>query len=286
MKRLIAISTLSIFLMGCTASKEIEVDEETKNYEGTYQDLYIQNFATVVNSGTERYGQGNVFRRHDPYRLNGAIEVYPGSVYEPDMPANLKEGYTAKITLEEVNRHAEQAKEIFSITTTNLEEAKVKIPNEPGKLYRYTVEVRDANNAVKDVRYDPLYTTFDQYNMAMKIMKDVYKKNETITFIIENWGPNYISYSKDLEVFKKKEDEWVKVVRQEDPGFVTLPLKIETAWSMSYLKLDEDGDLIMPLENRSIVLDRYEWEEGQYKLKIQVGSAKHPYTLEDTFRVE
>lgn len=286
MKKLIAISALSIFLMGCTASKEKEVDEETENYEGTYQELYIQNFATVVNTGTERYGQGNVFRRSDPYRLKGAIEVYPGSVYEPDMPENLKEGYTAEIILEEVNRHAEQAKEIFSITTNNLENANVKIPNESGKLYRYTVKVRDADNEVKDVRYDPLYTTFDQYNMAMKIMKDVYQKNETVTFIIENWGPNHISYSKDLEVFKKEDEEWVKVVRKEDSDIMTLPLKIETAWSMSYLKLDKDGDLIMPLENRSIVLDRYDWETGEYKLKIQVGSAKHPYTLEDTFRIK
>lgn len=272
--------------MGCTASKEIVVEEKMKNYEGTYQDLYVQNFASVVNTGTDRYGQGNVFIRHDPYRLNGAIEVYPGSVYEPDMPEKLKEGYTAEIILEQVNRHAEQAKEIFSITTTNLEEAKVKIPNEPGKLYRYTVKVRDANNEVKDVRYDPLYTTFDQYNMAMKVMKDVYKKNETITFIIENWGPNHLSYSEDWEVYKKKDDKWVKVIRQEDSGFMTLPLKKVTSWSMAYLKLDKDSELIMPLENRSIVLDRYEWEEGEYKLKIQVGSAKHPYTLEDTFQVQ
>jgi len=302
MKKMIAISMLSVFLMGCTGSGEKKVEtgtnnsegtvtknsEETvtKNFEGTFQKLYIPQFASVVNGGTYRNATGNVFIRDGQDHRDQAIEVYPGSVYEPDLPAKLKEGYTAEITLEQVNQHAEQAKEIFSITTTNLQEANVKIPNVPGTLYRYTIKVRDANNEVKDIRYDPLYTTFDQYNMAMRVMKDVYKQDETITFLIENWGPNHLSYSEEWEVVKKQGNEWVKVNRQEGSNMMPLPGRIETAWSMSYLNLDRDASLLMPRGIRSFVLDRYDWEEGDYKLRVRVGSAKHHYTLEDTFRVE
>jgi hypothetical protein len=284
MKKYLGISVLIIFLSGCTESSTSEV--ESKNFEGSYQDLYVPTFASVVNVGTSRNGTGNVFVRHNPSSGERAIEVYPGSIYEPDMPDKLKEGYTAEIKLEQVNRHAEQAKEIYSISTTNLEDAKVQIPDEPGKLYRYSIKVRNAKNELKDTRYDPLFTTFEDYNMAMNVMKEYYKHNEKITFIIENWGPNHVSYSTDWEVYKKKNDEWIEVKRQVSTGGFMEPLLIPTAWSMEYLNIDQDAELLMPSENISLILEGYDLEKGDYKLALKAGSAKHVFTLEDNFQVK
>ena len=285
MKKLISVMVIGISLIGCNP-QENSMDEIEKNYEGTYQKLIIPVFASVVHVGTSRRGTGNNFVRLPLERNERAIEMYPGSIYEPDLPENLPKGQSAEILLEEVNRHAEQAKEIYSITTSDLEDANVKIPNVSGKLYRYTITIRDANGTFKDIRYDPLFTTYDEYNMAINMMKPVYEKGETMTFFIQNWGPNHLSYSKNWKVFKQSGKEWKEVTPLPTPGDSREPLMIKNAWSMQYLDIDGDSEMLIPGKSESIVLQNYDLNKGSYKLQVTLGSAKHKYTLEDGFEVK
>lgn len=285
MKKILAVIVLGISLIGCNPQENSQVNIE-KNYEGTYQKLVIPVFASVVHGGSSRRGTGNNFVRHPSPSFDRAIEVYPGSVYEPDLPEKLQKGQTAEILLEEVNRHAEQPKEIHSITTSDLADANVEIPNESGKLYRYTITIRDADGTFKDIRYDPLFTTYDEYNMAIKMMKPVYKKGEKITFFIQNWGPNHLSYSKNWKVFKQSGEEWEEVSPLPISGDSWGPLMIENAWSMEYLDIDGNSEMLLPGNSESIVLRNYELTKGSYKLQITLGSAKHKYILEDGFVVE
>lgn len=285
MKRLLAIGISILLLSSCAPTKE-NTDVETNNSIGTYQELYIPKFATVVNDGTNRNSTGNVFIRYGISRRGSAIEIYPGRTYEPDLPDKLQKGYVMNVHLEEVNRHAEKPKLIDKKTTSNLEEASVKIPNEPGKLYRYTLKVYDQDGNLKDTRYDPLYTTFETYNMAMKIMKDQYKPNEQVTFIVENWGPNHLSYGTNWNLYKQEKEKWVEVKRQEQRQGFFEPLLIPTAWSMSYLDIEEESTLLTPGSHNSELLTGYTFTKGTYKLALNAGSAKHKHVLEDTFEVE
>ncbi|SDM35519.1 hypothetical protein SAMN05518871_10121 [Psychrobacillus sp. OK028] len=285
MKRLLAIGISILLLSSCNPAKE-SVEVETTNSIGTYQELYIPKFARVVNDGTSRNSTGNVFIRYGISRGGSAIEVYPGSTYEPDLPDKLQKGYVMKVVLEEVNRHAEKPLLIDKKTTSNLEEASVKIPDEPGKLYRYTLKVYDKDGNLKDTRYDPLYTTFETYNMALKIMKDQYKPNEQVTFIVENWGPNHLSYGTNWNLYKQEKDKWVEVKRQpQNDGFLG-PALIHTAWSMTYLDIEDESTLLTPGSHNSELLTGYTLTKGTYKLALNAGSAKHKYVLEDTFIVK
>ena len=285
MKKLLAVIGLGISLIGCNPQENSQADIE-KNYEGTYQELVIPVFAGVVHGGSSRRGTGNNFVRLPSPRTNQAIEVYPGSIYEPDLPEKLQKGQTAEILLEEVNRHAEKPKEIYSITTSDLADANVEIPNGPGKLYRYTITIRDADGTFKDIRYDPLFTTFEEYNMAIKMMKPVYQKGEEMTFFIQNWGPNHLSYSKNWKVFKQNGDEWEEIEpiptseAMNDLGIIV------NAWSMQYLDIDGNSEMLLPGNGESILLRNYKLNKGSYKLQITLGSAKHQYILEDGFVVE
>ena len=171
-------------------------------------------------------------------------------------------------------------------TTSNLEEAPVKMPNKLGKLYRYTLKVYDKDGNLKDTRYDPLYTTFETYNMVMNVMKDRYKPNEQITFIVENWGPNHLSYGTNWHIYKQEDKKWVEVKRQPHTGGFLGPAMIHTAWSMSYLDIEDESTLLAPGFHKSELLTRYTLTKGTYKLALNAGSAKHKYVLEDTFEVE
>jgi hypothetical protein len=274
-----------VALSGCSPQED-DIGDLEKNFEGSYQELVIPTFATVVNTGTIRRATGNNFIRNRGNRGDRAIEVYPGSIYEPDLPEALKEGQIAEILLEEVNRHAEKPKEIYSIKTSNLEEANVKIPNEPGKLYRYTIKIKDANGTFKDIRYDPLFTTFEEYNMAINLMKPVYEKGEVVTFFIQNWGPNHISYSENWKVFKQTDENWEEVWPIPTSEGMMEPLLIEDAWTMKYLKMDDNSELLLPGKSESIVLSHYKFDKGTYKLQVTLGSAKHKFILEDGFVVK
>lgn len=285
MKRILVIGLSILLLSSCAPTKE-STNEETTNSVGTYQELYIPTFATVVNNGTARNSTGNVFIRYGINRDKSAIEIYPGGTYEPDLPDKLQKGYVMNVLLEEVNRHAEKPVLIDKKTTSNLEEASVKIPDEPGKLYRYTLKVYDQDGNLKDTRYDPLYTTFESYNMAMNIMKDQYKVNEQVTFIVENWGPNHLSYGTNWNLFKKEGDQWVKVERQQPTQRILEPFRIPTAWSMSYLDIEDESTLLAPGYHNSELLTGFALSKGAYKLALNAGSAKHEYVLEDTFEVQ
>lgn len=286
MKRLLAASVLTLVLFGCSPEEKTEF-EQGNNFVGEYQELFIPTFATVVNNGTTRRATGNSFVRHQDQRRERAIEVLPGSVYEPDLPESLPEGHTAEILLEEVNRSAERPKEIYSVKTTDLEKAKVKMPDENGKLYRYTITIRDATGDFKDVRFDPLYTSFEDYNMAINVMKPTYKENETITLMVENWGPNHITYSLDWKVYKKKNDKWEEIVREKEEGpFLEAMAIIPSAWNMDYLDVDSNAVLLLPGDHVSIVLDRFSLNKGQYKLVGKLGSPENVILLEDEFEIK
>ena len=288
MKKLIAASILALALSGCAPNSDNEQQVETgDSFVGEYQELVIPTFATVVNNGTTRRATGNIFVRNQGNRGDRAIEVLPGSIYEPDLPEALPKGHTAEFLLEEVNRAAERPKEIYSVKTSDLEKGKVKIPEENGKLYRYTVTIRDANGDFKDVRFDPLYTSFEDYNMAINVMKPTYRKNETITLMVENWGPNHITYSNDWKVYKKKNDEWEEVVREEEKGpFTDIGYAIiPSAWNMDYLDVDDNSALLIPGNHVRIVLDQFSLKKGQYKLVGNLGSSENNFLLEDEFEV-
>lgn len=284
MKRIIAASVLVLALSGCNPEEHTQV-EQGNNYVGEYQELFIPTFAEVVNIGTTRRSTGNVFVRNTGQRGDRAIEVLPGSVYEPDLPETLPKGHTAEILLEEVNRSAEKPKEIYSVKTTDIEEAKVEIPDENGKLYRYTITVRDGNGDFKDIRFDPLYTSFEDYNMAINVMKPTYKENEAITIIVENWGPNHITYSQDWKVYKKENDGWEEIEAKKNDGPFQEPLIMPSAWSMDYLDVDDNSALLLPGTHTSLVLEGYSLSKGQYKLEGKLGSSQEIILLKDEFEV-
>ncbi|WP_161487573.1 immunoglobulin-like domain-containing protein [Paenisporosarcina indica] len=161
------------------------------------------------------------------------------------------------------------------------------MPDEKGKLYRYTITIRDANRDFKDVRFDPLYTSFEDYNMAINVMKPTYKENETITLMVENWGPNHITCSMDWKIYKKKIDEWEKVAQEEEKGpFTDIGHAIiPSAWNMDYLDVDDTSVLLIPGNHVRIVLDRFSLKKGQYKLVGKLGSSENRFLLEDEFEV-
>lgn len=286
MKRKITFCLFALLLLPSCAPTKQSVEVQTTNSIGTYQELFIPNFATVVNNGNSRNSTGNVFIRYGTSREGRAMEIYPGSTYKPDLPNKLQKGYVMNVLLEEVNRHAEKPKLIDKKITSNLEEASVEMPDESGKLYRYTLKVYDQDGNLKDTRYDPLYTTFETYNMAMNIMKDQYKPNEKITFIVENWGPNHLSYGTNWNLYQQQDEKWVKVERQQQTDGFLEPAMIPTAWAMTYLNIEDESTLLAPGFHNSELLTGYQLTKGTYKLALNSGSAKHKYVLEDTFKVE
>lgn len=283
LKKLTLLTLTALCLTACTNSQEI--GEIKPNYEGEYQTPFVNIFAEVVNTGTTRNATGNVFIRDFLQKGDRAIEVYPGSTYEPDFP-KLQKGYTAEILFEEVNRHAEKPKELYSVTTTNPEEAKVEVPNKPGALLRYTIKVRDENGEFKDIRYDPLFTTFEDYNFVMNVRKPIYDRNEKITLNIENWGPNHLSYSNDWKVFKQKGEEWKKVEFLIENRTIAEPGVVPSAWNMDDLLIDADSELLLPGRNQTINFNHVKLGKGVYKIQGKMGSAKHVFTVEDIFEVK
>jgi hypothetical protein len=275
-----------LILSGCKETPLNTHLEVGKNSIGEYKNYGTQTFAGVVNGGTYRNATGNVFPK-SKRNASSIIEVYPGDTYEPDLPKSLKANYYAEVLLEEVNRHAEKPKVIFSTKTTNLEKAKVKIPNEPGKFYRYTITIRDEKNQFKDVRYDPLYTTYENYNMAIRMIKPSYKENEKITFAVTNWGPNYISVSENFTIQKKIRGKW-KTIEPNIPDNLpeTLEGIIPSAWNMNYLAIDSDSHLLPDKAIQTMELKYHDLDEGEYKLIIKMGSSRHEYQLEDSFKVQ
>ncbi|MFX3673528.1 MAG: hypothetical protein ACE3JQ_03635 [Paenisporosarcina sp.] len=284
MKFLLATGSLLLLLAGCTdESKQAELI--SSNSVGSYQKLYINQFAQTINTGSNRYSTGNVFVRHQFSKQERAIELYPGMMYEPEVPDSMQKGYTAEILLEQVNRSGEQPREIHSKTISNWDEAKVKMPNEKGKMYRYTIKVKDAEGTLKDTRYDPLFTTFDDYNMAMNISKSTYKVGEGITILLENWGPNHLAYHKYGKLFKKDGESW-KEIKMEDIEGWEGPAIIPSPWLMDHLKINEHSELLDPGSFTSILLSFFKIDKGEYRFVMEAGSKKHVYELEDYFVVE
>ncbi len=287
MKKILVISSILIFIMsGCTEETNT-AQPQPINYVGSYQDLYITQFAEIVNTGTYRYSTGNVFVRHQVFNNDRAraIELYPNMMYEPDVPDSMQAGYTAEIKLEQVNRSAEQPKVIHSKTINNWKDAKVKMPNEAGKMYRYTIIVKDAEGIVKDTRYDPIYTTFGDYNMAMNISKSSYKVGETITAFLENWGPNHLAYHKYGKLFKKDGENWVEVEVERRDSWEG-PAIMPSVRNMDHLRIDKHSEFLRPGHTTSIVLTSFEIGKGEYRYVIESGSKNDIYELEDFFVVE
>lgn len=285
MKKILVICSILIFILsGCTEESKT-AQPQPINYVGSYQDLYITQFAKIVNTGTYRYSTGNVFVRHQVFNNDRAIELYPDMMYEPDVPDSMQAGYTADIKLEQVNRSAEQPKEIHSKTISNWNDAKVKMPKETGKMYRYTIIVKDAEGALKDTRYDPIYTTFDDYNMAMNVSKTSYKVGETITAFLENWGPNHLAYNQYGKLFKKEGGNWEEVEKERIDSWEG-PAIMPSVWNMDHLRIDEHSELLRPGSTTSIVLSGFEIGKGEYRYVIESGSKNDIYELEDFFVVE
>ena len=218
-----------------------------------------------------------------------AVEVYPGSTYEPDFDfPKLPDGYVAEILFEEVNRHNEKPKELYSGTAISSKEGIVEIPNKSGAYFRYTMKVYDKNGEFKDVQYKPLFTTFENYNFVMNVRKPVYHQDEKITLNIENWGPNYISYTDDdWKLFKQNGDEWelvddfLKKDLIENAG----PLITRAEW-VKQLQIDPDSELLGSGYNESINLNHNKLDKGFYKIQGTMGSANHVFTVEDSFEVK
>lgn len=287
MKKILLICIALIFILsGCTEETKT-AQPQTINYVGSYQDLYITQFAEIVNTGTFRYSTGNVFIRHQVFNddRTRAIELYPDMMYEPDVPDSMQAGYTAEIKLEQVNRSVEQPKEIHSKTINDWKDAKVKMPNEPGKMYSYTIKVKDAEGTLKDTRYDPIYTTFDDYNMAMNISKSSYKVGEKVTVFLENWGPNHLAYNKYGKLFKKEGENWEKV-EMEIRDTLEGPAIVPSVWNMDHLRIDEHSELLRPGKSISKVLNGFEIGKGEYRYVIESGSKNDIHELEDFFVVE
>ncbi|MDW0114414.1 hypothetical protein QT711_14545 [Sporosarcina saromensis] len=285
-RKIAMVLLVALSLAACENQQVVdEIGDIKPNYEGAYTAPTINNFAGIVNGGTARYATGNVFTRHSLQgRMNRAIEVYPGSTYVPDLP-KLQKGYYAEILFEEVNKHGEKPKELYAITTRDPEEAKVDIPDKPGKLFRYTLTIRDENDEFKDRRYDPLFTTFEDYNFVMNVRKPVYNQYEKITLNIENWGPNYLSISKDWKLFKLESDEWMEVEFLIKNNTVGEPAIEPSAWNMDYLAIGPDAELLVADTDKTFVFNHVHLQKGQYKIQGKMGSAEHVFYLEDSFEV-
>ncbi len=116
--------------------------------------------------------------------------------------------------------------------------------------------------------------------------KPSYKENELITLVVTNWVPNYLSVSENFTVQKKIRDNW-ETIEPNIPDNLPEPLigTIPSAWNMSYLAIDSDSILLPDKAIQTMVLRYYSLDEGEYKLIVKAGSARHVYQLEDTFIV-
>lgn len=305
MKKITMITLIALCLSACTNNEDTDENEiksevvmkiqtesgisgEIKpNYIGGYSDHYVNIFAGVVNGNTRRQVTGEVFNDYFlPREEDLAVEVFPGSTYEPDFDfPKLPEGYYAEILFEEVDKHAEKPKELYFGTATSSDEGIVDIPNKPGAYFRYTMRIYNEIGELKDVYYKPLFTTFDDYNFVMNVRKPIYEQDEKITLNIENWGPNYISFNNDWKLFKQNGEEWKLV-----DDFLIEPLTINDVlivyadW-VKQLKIEEDSGFIGSGRNESIILNHNPLEKGNYKIQGTIGSKKHVFTVEDVFEV-
>ncbi|MFC4410597.1 hypothetical protein ACFOZY_09250 [Chungangia koreensis] len=300
MKKIIMITLIALCLTACTDKEntgennivfkiqtESGLSGEIKpNYIGGYNDHYVNIFAGVVNANTWRQGTEKVFYKFYSVKDDLAVEVYPGSIYEPHIP-KLPDGHYAEVLFEEVNRHAEKPKELFSGKITSSEEGIVKIPKKSEAYFIYTIKVFDDNGEFQDVSYKPLFTTYEDYHFVFNVRKPIYDQDEKVTLNIENWGPNYISYNEDdWKLYKQKDEEWEEV---EDflvqDAIIDGPATFHSSWSQAIL-IDKDSELLGSGRNVSINLKHIQLEKGFYKIQGTMGSKKHVFTVEDAFEVK
>ncbi|MDX8346141.1 hypothetical protein [Rossellomorea sp. YZS02] len=266
--------------------------ESMHNSVGGYSVTSIQTFGGVVDAGSYRRGTGKIFSRstRSPYET-GPIEVIPGEEYVPEIPGFLqrimtKEGYTTEVTLEKVNKSAENPIVLYSKKTSDMKDFKVKIPPPHGALYRYTLTVRDGDGKFRDIRYDPLYASLKDFNVAMNVEKNKYHPEELLTMTLTNWGPNHLSYLNEWKIYRFVGWKWVKVDTWGPPENVAPVGREPTVYYPEHALLKGRSIMLEPWITKAVKLKRVPLVPGTYKITGTFGTSTEQFTLEDSFIVD
>jgi hypothetical protein len=267
--------------------------ETMNNSTGGYVNNPIPVFADVVQGGNYRRGTGNIFTKEGPGSNlgKGAVEVVPGEVFMPDIPGFLekimtKDGYTAEVKLEKVNKSAENPIVLYSKKTNDINDLQVKIPKTPGNLYRYTLIVRDKEGKFRDIRYDPLYGSVKDYNMAINVEKNKYHPKEVLTLTVTNWGPNHLSYLDEWKIYRSVGGKWVKVDTWGPPESFPDVGREKTVYYPEHALLKGHSIMLDPGITNAVKLKRVPLIAGTYKITGTFGTATEKFTLEDSFIVD
>jgi hypothetical protein len=267
--------------------------ETMHNSIGGYTNSKIPVFADVVQGGNYRRGSGNIFNKPTPgssYKT-GAVEVIPGEEYVPDIPNFLKkimtkDGYTTEVTLEKVNKSAENPIVLYSKKTSDIKDLKVKIPPPHGALYRYTLIVRDGEGKFRDIHYDPLYASLKDFNVAINVEKNKYHPEEVLTMTLTNWGPNHLSYLEEWKIHRSVGGKWVKVDTWGPPESVPAIGREETVYYPEHALLKGRSIMLKPWTTNAIKLKRVPPIPGTYKITGTFGTSTDQFTLEDSFIID
>jgi hypothetical protein len=267
--------------------------ETMNNSIGGYVNSPIPVFADVVHGGNYRRGTGNIFTKEGPGSNlgKGAVEVIPGEVFVPDIPGFLekimtKDGYTTEVKLEKVNKSAEDPTVLYSKKTSDIKDLQVKIPSTPGNLYRYTLIVRDQEGKFRDIRYDPLYASVKDYNLAINVEKNKYHPKEVLTLTVTNWGPNHLSYLDEWKIYRSVGGKWVKVNTWGPPESFPAMARLKTVYYPEHALLKGHSIMLKPGITNAVKLKRVPLIPGTYKIAGTFGTSTQKFTLEDSFIVD
>ncbi|WP_046174540.1 hypothetical protein [Domibacillus indicus] len=287
-KCLLTAGAALLLLGGCTNDEADLPDGAHPSSMGQYHEPFLPVFAEVVNNGTYRQATGNFFVRHGQFPSERAVEVMPGGTFTPDLPDRIPDGSEMRILLEEVNRHAEQPKEIERITTGQAAETAVQLPEKGGKLYRYTIKVYDTAGEFKDVNYYPLFTSFPDYHAGVTLVKDEVKRGEPLHVVIHNFGPNHLAVNETYRLWRQSDEGLEEVSIEPYDGPVAEPAYIETAWSMAELRMDQNLESpLLPVDTTvTEMLESYTEEKGEFLLEVEVGSDQNRHSLYADFTVK
>ena len=263
------------------------------NSIGGYVNSSIPVFSDVVHNGNYYRGTGNIFAKEGPGSSpgKGAVEVVPGEVFVPDIPDFLekimkKDGYTVEVKLEKVNKSAENPIVLYSKKTNNIKDLQVKIPKPHGHLYRYTLIVRDGNGEFRDIRYDPLFASLKDYNVAMNVEKNKYHPKEVLTLAVTNWGPNHLSYLDEWKIYRSVGGKWVKVDTWGPPESFPAIGRSKTVYYPEHALLKGHSIMLNPGVTYPVKLKRVPLIPGTYKITGTFGTSTKQFTLEDSFIVD
>ncbi|MDG5790150.1 hypothetical protein QA612_22175 [Evansella sp. AB-P1] len=87
----------------------------------------------------------------------------------------------------------------------------VHLPDKEGVLYLLSVEVIDENDQVEDTLLSLVGVPLQSMNAKLYTDKDTYQPNNTVTLLLENFGPTELFFGTEYFIEKYENTEWHRI---------------------------------------------------------------------------